>query len=85
MGNPNFQINIDSGYKDDVWKEPLDRPIIPDEVTKQNKRQKINVFEQFSTMVENNTSMLQQFVETNVLFKNMDVQIGHFIDKLYVT
>jgi hypothetical protein len=51
VGNPKFQININSGYKDDVWKEPLDRPIIPDEVIKQNKRQKINVFEQFSTMV----------------------------------
>jgi hypothetical protein len=33
-------------------------------------------------MVENNTSMLQQFVETNALFKNMDVPIGHLIDKL---
>jgi len=29
--------------------------------------------------------MLQQFGKTNVLFKNMDVQIGRFIDKLYVT
>jgi hypothetical protein len=43
VGNPKFQININSGYKDDVWKKPLDRPIIPDEVTKQNRRQKINV------------------------------------------
>jgi hypothetical protein len=33
-------------------------------------------------MAENNTTMLQQFVETNVLLKNMDVQIGRFIDKL---
>jgi len=55
VGNPKFQININNGYKDDVWKEPLNRPVILDEVTKQNKRQKINIFEQFSTMVENNT------------------------------
>jgi hypothetical protein len=26
----------------------------------------------FSTMVKNNTTMLQQFVETNALLKNMD-------------
>jgi hypothetical protein len=33
-------------------------------------------------MAENNTTMLQQFVETNVLFKNMVAQIDCFIDKL---
>jgi hypothetical protein len=82
VGSPKFQTNLDSGSKDDVWKKILDRPIIRDEVTKQNKKQKINVFEQFSTMVENNTSMLQQSIETNALLKNMDVQIGCFIDKL---
>jgi len=43
------------------------------------------VYEHFSTMVENNTTMLQQFVETNVILKNMDAQIGHFINKLQVT
>jgi hypothetical protein len=59
MGSPTFKIDIDSGFKNDANKEPLDRPIIPDEVTKQNKRQKINVFEHFSTTVENNTTMLQ--------------------------
>ncbi len=59
MGSPKFQTDLDIDFKDDVWKEPLDRPITLDEVTKQNKRQKINVLEQFSTMVENNTSMLQ--------------------------
>jgi hypothetical protein len=58
VGNPKFQIDLNSGSKDDVSKEPLDRLIILDEVTKQNKRQKINVFEHFSTMVENNTTML---------------------------
>ncbi len=85
VGIPKFQIYLDIRSMDDVWKEPLDRPIIPDEVTKQNKRQKINVLEQFSTMVENNTPMLQQFGKTNALFKNMDVQIGSLIDKVYVT
>jgi hypothetical protein len=44
--------------------------------------QKINVLEHFSIMAENNTTMLHQFVETNVLFKNMDVQIGHLINEL---
>jgi len=43
---------------------------------------KTNVYEHFSTMVENNTTMLQQFAKINVLFKNMDVQIRHVIDKL---
>jgi hypothetical protein len=33
-------------------------------------------------MVENNTTMLQQFAKTNALLKNMDVQIGRLIDKL---
>jgi len=63
-------------------KEPLDKPITPNEVIKQNKRQKINVLEHFSTMVENNTTMLQQFAKTSALLKNMDVQIGRLIDKL---
>jgi hypothetical protein len=33
-------------------------------------------------MAENNTTMLQQFAKTNILLKNMDVKIGHLIDKL---
>jgi hypothetical protein len=40
------------------------------------------VYEHFSTMVENNTTMLQQFAQTNDLLKNMDAQIGLFINKL---
>jgi hypothetical protein len=47
VGSPKFQVDLDSGYNDDVWKKPLNRPIIPNEVTKQNKRQKINVLENF--------------------------------------
>jgi hypothetical protein len=82
MGNPKFQINLDSGLKDDVSKKPLERPITLDEFTKQNKTQKINVLEHFSTMLKNNTTMLQQYAETNALFQNMDVQIGRFIDRL---
>jgi hypothetical protein len=31
-------------------------------------------------MAENNIAMLQQFVETNVRLRNMDAQIGCFID-----
>jgi hypothetical protein len=85
VGNPKFQINLDSGSKDDVSKEPLDRPITANEVTKQNKIQNINVLEHFSTMPKNNTTMLQQYAETNALLKNMDVQIGRFINRLYVT
>jgi hypothetical protein len=50
----------------------MEKPFISDEVRKQNKKEKLNVYEYFSTMVENNTTMLQQFVETNVLFDNMD-------------
>jgi hypothetical protein len=33
-------------------------------------------------MAENNTTMLQQFLETNVLFRNMVAQIRCLIDKL---
>jgi hypothetical protein len=40
-------------------KKPLDRLITPDDDTKQNKRQKINVLEHFSTMAKNSTTMLQ--------------------------
>jgi hypothetical protein len=36
-------------------------------------------------MAKNNTTMLEQFVETNDLFKNMDAQIWCLIDKLQVT
>jgi hypothetical protein len=37
VGSPKFQINLDSGFKDDACKEVLDRPITLDEVTKQDK------------------------------------------------
>jgi len=59
-GNSKFQTNLNSGFKDDVNKEPLNRPITLDEVTKQKKIEKINVLEHFSTMAENNITMLQQ-------------------------
>jgi hypothetical protein len=51
----------------------MEKPFTSDEVKKQNKKVKFNVYEYFSTMVENNTTMLQ--VETNVLFRNMDAQL----------
>jgi hypothetical protein len=38
VGSPKFQTNLDSGFKDNVSKEPLNRLITLDEVTKQNKR-----------------------------------------------
>jgi hypothetical protein len=60
----------------------MEKPFTRDEVKKQNKKQKFNVSEHFLTMVEKNTSMLQQFIKTNVLLINMDVQIGCLIDKL---
>jgi hypothetical protein len=53
----------------------MEKPFTPDEVKKQSKKKKLDVYEYFSTMVENSTTMLQQFVETNVLFKNMDAQL----------
>ncbi len=37
VGSPNFQIDFDNGSKDDDNKKPLNKPIIPNEVTKQNK------------------------------------------------
>jgi hypothetical protein len=43
--------------------------ITQDEVKKQNKKQKFNVYEHFSTMAEKNTSMLQQFTKTSVLLR----------------
>jgi hypothetical protein len=54
MGSPYFQIYFNSGFEGDVNKKPLNRPITPNEVIKQNKRQKINVLDHFSTMAENN-------------------------------
>jgi hypothetical protein len=48
VGNPKFQINLDNGSKDDVSKEPLDRPITANEVTKQNKfkiSMSLNIFQ----------------------------------------
>jgi len=38
MGSPYFQIDFNSGFEDDANKKPLDRPITPNEVIKQNKR-----------------------------------------------
>ncbi len=73
VGNLEFQTDPNNSFKDDVNKQPLDTPITLDEVTKHNKRHKINVLEHFSTMAENSTTKSQQFVETNVLLKNMDV------------
>jgi hypothetical protein len=35
VGNPKFQKDLDSGSKGDANKQPLDRPITPDEL--QNK------------------------------------------------
>jgi hypothetical protein len=49
---------------------------------KKTKKKNLNVYEYFSTMAKNSTSMLQQFVETNVLLKNMDAQIRRLINKL---
>ncbi len=59
VNNPKFQTDLDDGSRGDANKKPLNRPITLDEITKQNKRQNINVLEHFSTMVENNTTMLQ--------------------------
>jgi hypothetical protein len=42
---------------------------------KNKTKKKLDVYEYFSTMAENSTSMLQQFVETNVLFRNMDARL----------
>jgi hypothetical protein len=48
----------------------------------QKKIQNFNVYEHFLTIGKNNTTLLQQFVETNVLLINMDVQLEHLINKL---
>jgi hypothetical protein len=42
MGNPKFQTDIDNASKDDVSKEPLDRLITLDEVTKQETKDKMS-------------------------------------------
>jgi hypothetical protein len=60
----------------------MEKPFTLYEVKEENKRQKLNVYEHFSTMARNNITMLQQFVETNVLFINMGAQFGCLIDKL---
>jgi hypothetical protein len=40
MGSPSFQIEFDSGLKDDDSKEPLNKPLTLDEVLKQKKEVK---------------------------------------------
>jgi hypothetical protein len=37
VGSLEFQTNLDSGSRDDASKEPLDRPITPNEVTPKKK------------------------------------------------
>ncbi len=76
------QINFDSVSKYEGSKEPMEKPLTLDEVKKQNQKQKINLYEYFSTMAKNSTTMLQQFVEIHALLKNMDAQIKCFINKL---
>jgi hypothetical protein len=39
-------------------KEPLDKPFTLEEFLRKNKRQKINVYEHFSTINENTTTIL---------------------------
>jgi len=63
----------------------MEKSFTPNEVKKPKKIQNFNVYEHFSTIGKNNTTMLQQFVETNVLLINMDAQIEHFINILEVT
>jgi hypothetical protein len=46
----------------------MEKFFTPNEVRKLKKIQNFNVYGHFSTMGKNNTTMLQQFVETNVLF-----------------
>jgi hypothetical protein len=82
VGSLKSQANFDNASKDEGSKEPMEKPFTPNEMFTKKQKKKLNVYEHFSTMVENNTTMLQQFVETNVIFKNMDAQIGHFINKL---
>jgi hypothetical protein len=36
----------------------MEKPLTLDEVKKQNQKQKINLYEYFSTMAENNTTIL---------------------------
>jgi hypothetical protein len=57
----------------------------PKWVFQKEPKKKFNVCEHFSNMAKNSTTMLQQFVKTDVLLKNMDAQIGHLINKLQVT
>ncbi len=64
MGSSKFPTKINNGFKDDSSQEPLDKPLTSYEVKKKNRRQKINVYQHFSIMVQNNTTMLQQFVKS---------------------
>jgi hypothetical protein len=51
----------------------MEKPFTLDEVSKKNLKKKLNVYKHFSTMIKNNAIMLQQFVENNASFRNMDV------------
>jgi hypothetical protein len=54
VGSPKFQTYIDNGSKDDVSKEPLDRLITLDEVTKQEVENKmsLNTFQLWSEITQ---------------------------------
>ncbi len=53
MGSSKFPTKINNAFKNDSSQEVL----------KKYRRQKINVYQHFSTMIQNNTTMLQQFAK----------------------
>ncbi len=57
ISNREFQVDFDNASKDEGSKEAMEKPFTLDEIKKQNKNQKFNVYEHFSTMAKNNTSM----------------------------
>jgi hypothetical protein len=81
VGSPKSQAYFDSASKMKAVRSQW-RNISPQMSFFFFLKQKFNVYEHFSTMAKKSTTMLQQFVKTNVLLKNMDAQIGHLIDKL---
>ncbi len=58
VNNLKFQTKFDRSFKDDGNKEPLNKPLTPNEVQNKTKGKRPMFMSNFSTMVENKTIML---------------------------
>jgi hypothetical protein len=58
LSNSKFQTKFDRSFKDDGNKEPLNKPLTPNEVQNKTRGERPMFMSNFSTMDENKTIML---------------------------